>query len=96
MDLFLCLHVSAIAFLSTSTACRNFRLAAGLLFLCLGGSWLLSIYFSLHYRYTYKVADPFESFDILYDKPWQRIGPYIVGEFAVQLRSPDLLHPMTS
>lgn len=25
------------------------------------------------------MADPFESFDILYDKPWQRIGPYIMG-----------------
>lgn len=51
-----------------------------MLFVCLGGSWLLSMYFSLHYRYTHKVADPFESFDILYDKPWQRIGPYIVGK----------------
>uniref|UniRef100_A0A1S4GGM9 Nose resistant-to-fluoxetine protein N-terminal domain-containing protein n=1 Tax=Anopheles gambiae TaxID=7165 RepID=A0A1S4GGM9_ANOGA len=70
-------YVIAIVLLMISS--RNFRLAAGLLFLCLGGSWLLSIYFSLHYRYTYKVADPFESFDILYDKPWQRIGPYIVG-----------------
>ncbi|XP_050071838.1 O-acyltransferase like protein [Anopheles maculipalpis] len=70
-------YVIAIVLLMVSS--RNFRLAVGLLFLCLGGSWLLSIYFSLHYRYTYKVADPFESFDILYDKPWQRIGPYIVG-----------------
>uniref|UniRef100_A0A182W061 Nose resistant-to-fluoxetine protein N-terminal domain-containing protein n=1 Tax=Anopheles minimus TaxID=112268 RepID=A0A182W061_9DIPT len=70
-------YVIAIVLLMISS--RNFRLAVGLLFLCLGGSWLLSIYFSLHYRYTYKVADPFESFDILYDKPWQRIGPYIVG-----------------
>ncbi|XP_049280360.1 uncharacterized protein LOC125762379 [Anopheles funestus] len=70
-------YVIAIVLLMISS--RNFRLAVGLLFLCLGGSWLLSIYFSLHYRYTHKVADPFESFDILYDKPWQRIGPYIVG-----------------
>uniref|UniRef100_A0A182N643 Nose resistant-to-fluoxetine protein N-terminal domain-containing protein n=1 Tax=Anopheles dirus TaxID=7168 RepID=A0A182N643_9DIPT len=70
-------YVIAIVLLMISS--RNFRLAVGLLFLCLGGSWLLSVYFSLHYRYTYKVADPFESFDILYDKPWQRIGPYIVG-----------------
>uniref|UniRef100_A0A182PZR6 Nose resistant-to-fluoxetine protein N-terminal domain-containing protein n=1 Tax=Anopheles farauti TaxID=69004 RepID=A0A182PZR6_9DIPT len=70
-------YVIAIVLLMISS--RNFRLAVALLFVCLGGSWLLSIYFSLHYRYTYKVADPFESFDILYDKPWQRIGPYIVG-----------------
>uniref|UniRef100_A0A182FRE5 Nose resistant-to-fluoxetine protein N-terminal domain-containing protein n=1 Tax=Anopheles albimanus TaxID=7167 RepID=A0A182FRE5_ANOAL len=70
-------YVIAIVLLMLSS--RHFRVAAGMLFVCLGGSWLLSMYFSLHYRYTHKVADPFESFDILYDKPWQRIGPYIVG-----------------
>ncbi|XP_052863293.1 O-acyltransferase like protein [Anopheles cruzii] len=70
-------YVIAIVLLMISS--RHFRTAAVLLLLCLGGSWLLSMYFSLHYRYTHKVADPFESFDILYDKPWQRIGPYIVG-----------------
>ncbi|ETN58494.1 hypothetical protein AND_009900 [Anopheles darlingi] len=78
-------YVIAIVLLMLSS--RNFRVAAGLLFVCLGGSWLLSMYFSLHYRYTHKVADPFESFDILYDKPWQRIGPYIVGKLTLVERA---------
>lgn len=40
---------------------------------------MVAIFVSIHFQYTHKVADPFESFDILYDKPWQRLGPYIVG-----------------
>lgn len=42
-------------------------------------SWIISIYVSLHHGYLHKVADPFESFDYLYDKPWQRFGPYVMG-----------------
>ncbi|XP_075157249.1 uncharacterized protein LOC142230492 [Haematobia irritans] len=42
-------------------------------------SWGISGVISLHYHYTHKVALPFESFDFLYDKPWQRVGPYIIG-----------------
>lgn len=43
-------------------------------------SWILSAYFSFENSYTHKVAEPFESFDFLYDKPWQRIGPYTMGK----------------
>uniref|UniRef100_A0A1I8Q753 Nose resistant-to-fluoxetine protein N-terminal domain-containing protein n=1 Tax=Stomoxys calcitrans TaxID=35570 RepID=A0A1I8Q753_STOCA len=42
-------------------------------------SWGISGVISLHYHYTHKVSSPFESFDFLYDKPWQRVGPYIIG-----------------
>lgn len=42
-------------------------------------SWIVTIYVSLHFKYTHKVSHPFESFDILYDKPWQRFGPYAFG-----------------
>ncbi|KAG5682446.1 hypothetical protein PVAND_011798 [Polypedilum vanderplanki] len=45
-------------------------------------SWIITIYMSLHYKYTHKVSDPFESFDFLYDKPWQRFGPYVMGMFT--------------
>ncbi|XP_055644167.1 nose resistant to fluoxetine protein 6 isoform X2 [Toxorhynchites rutilus septentrionalis] len=45
-------------------------------------SWIISIFISIHFNYSYKVASPFESFDILYDKPWQRITPYIMGMFT--------------
>lgn len=28
---------------------------------------------------TFFFLEPFESFDLLYDKPWQRFGPYVMG-----------------
>uniref|UniRef100_A0A6B2E986 Putative conserved secreted protein n=1 Tax=Phlebotomus kandelakii TaxID=1109342 RepID=A0A6B2E986_9DIPT len=68
-----------IAVLLLIFATRHFKTSAvftlGLLF-C---SWVTAATISVHYRYTHKLADPFESFDFLYDKPWQRIGPYIIG-----------------
>ncbi|KAM7347821.1 uncharacterized protein ACRADG_007300 [Cochliomyia hominivorax] len=55
-------------------------------------SWGISGIISLRYHYTHKVAKPFESFDFLYDKPWQRVGPYIMGMLAgyiiFKVRSP--------
>jgi hypothetical protein len=46
-------------------------------------SWIITIYVSLHFKYIHKVSDPFESFDILYDKPWQRYGPYACGNYSL-------------
>ena len=42
-------------------------------------SIVASAVISMKYNYMYKVADPFEAFDILYDKPWLRVGPYLMG-----------------
>ncbi|XP_058446919.1 nose resistant to fluoxetine protein 6 isoform X2 [Malaya genurostris] len=73
-------YVVALTLLALST--RYFKLSmimAGLLMIC---SWITSIVISIKYNYSYKVSDPFESFDILYDKPWQRITPYLIGMFT--------------
>lgn len=48
--------------------------------LVLFSSIVASAVISLKYDYMYKVADPFEAFDFLYDKPWLRVGPYLMGE----------------
>uniref|UniRef100_A0A336M422 CSON009464 protein n=1 Tax=Culicoides sonorensis TaxID=179676 RepID=A0A336M422_CULSO len=58
---------------------KFFKISAITVILLLLSSWVVAIFVSLHFKYIHKVADPFESFDILYDKPWQRMGPYIVG-----------------
>ncbi|XP_053951465.1 uncharacterized protein LOC128858913 [Anastrepha ludens] len=58
---------------------RYFKTAALIVCSFLLSSWGISGIISLHYRYTHKVANPFESFDFLYDKPWQRVGTYIMG-----------------
>lgn len=33
----------------------------------------------MKYNYVARVEEPFALFDELYDKPWLRIGPYLVG-----------------
>lgn len=61
---------------------RFFKFSVITLCLVLLGSWTFAIFVSVHFNYIHKVSDPFESFDILYDKPWQRIGPYIMGMYS--------------
>jgi hypothetical protein len=62
--------------------CRYFKVSAISTVCLLLLSWIVTIYISLDHGYTHKVADPFESFDFLYDKPWQRFGPYVMGIFS--------------
>lgn len=45
-------------------------------------SWIITAAFSIHFQYKHKVAEPFHSFDFLYNKPWQRFGPYTMGILA--------------
>lgn len=70
-------YVIAIILLILSK--RFFKISAITVILLLLASWVVAMFVSIHFKYIHKVADPFESFDILYDKPWQRMGPYIVG-----------------
>ncbi|KAL7036067.1 hypothetical protein ACKWTF_008679 [Chironomus riparius] len=72
-------YVVVIILLLLST--RFFKFSAVTTICLLLLSWTVSIYISLDHGYTHKVADPFESFDFLYDKPWQRFGPYVMGIF---------------
>uniref|UniRef100_A0A8D8RX64 Nose resistant to fluoxetine protein 6 n=1 Tax=Cacopsylla melanoneura TaxID=428564 RepID=A0A8D8RX64_9HEMI len=62
--------------------CRYFRVAAGAVIFFLVSSWATTIMVSLHYGYRARIQDPFAMFDELYDKPWTRLGPYLVGMFA--------------
>lgn len=43
-------------------------------------SWATTIYISVWHQYKARIQEPFEMFDPLYDKPWSRIGPYLVGK----------------
>ncbi|XP_030381995.1 uncharacterized protein LOC115629634 [Scaptodrosophila lebanonensis] len=61
---------------------KYFKAVTITLIVFLLSSWAISGLISLEHQYTHKVALPFESFDFLYDKPWQRVGAYIVGMFA--------------
>ncbi|BFG00552.1 uncharacterized protein DMAD_00520 [Drosophila madeirensis] len=71
-----------MAALLLALARRYFKAVALTLIVFLLSSWSVSGIVSLQHQYTHKVALPFESFDFLYDKPWQRVGSYIVGMFT--------------
>lgn len=59
--------------------CRYFRISFSILSTILFSSWITTGLISITYQYKVNVGEPFKSFDFLYDKPWQRIGSYIVG-----------------
>lgn len=42
-------------------------------------AWCTTAFVSYTNQYQARVGEPFGLFDELYDKPWTRIGPYIVG-----------------
>ncbi|XP_061397513.1 uncharacterized protein LOC133333201 [Musca vetustissima] len=62
----------------------------------LASSWGVSGVISLRHHYTHKVSNPFESFDFLYDKPWQRVGPYIMGMLTGYIMSKVRTAPKVS
>ncbi|XP_063374253.1 nose resistant to fluoxetine protein 6-like [Cydia amplana] len=55
------------------------KFAVGLLGVIMVSSWATTIYISVSSMYKARIQEPFEMFDGLYDKPWSRIGPYLVG-----------------
>ncbi|KAL0895874.1 hypothetical protein ABMA27_011895 [Loxostege sticticalis] len=55
------------------------KLAAISLGLVLFSSWATTVYISVWHQYKARIQEPFEMFDALYDKPWSRIGPYLIG-----------------
>lgn len=56
------------------------RTAVALIVTFLLTSWAVSALISLKFNYTHKIAEPLESFGYLYEKPWTRLGPYVMGE----------------
>ncbi|XP_026484393.2 nose resistant to fluoxetine protein 6-like [Vanessa tameamea] len=58
---------------------KHIRFAMVSLILVLVSSWATTIYVSVWHQYKARIQEPFEMFDPLYDKPWSRIGPYLVG-----------------
>ncbi|XP_075227242.1 nose resistant to fluoxetine protein 6-like [Lycorma delicatula] len=61
---------------------KHFKIAAGALCLFLASSWITTGLVAVHYEYKVRIEEPFALFDELYDKPWTRVGPYLVGMFS--------------
>ncbi|KAF6205201.1 hypothetical protein GE061_019368 [Apolygus lucorum] len=61
---------------------RFFRVAVSGLFLLLISSTITTALISYSLNHVVSVQNPFQFFDELYDKPWMRLGPYVVGIIA--------------
>lgn len=60
-------------------AVRHFKFAAGVLAIFMISSWATTAYIAFSNNHMPNADDPFALFDKIYDKPWTRLGPYLVG-----------------
>ncbi|KAJ4446596.1 hypothetical protein ANN_13293, partial [Periplaneta americana] len=58
---------------------KYFKLAVTSLFTFLVSSWFTTAVIVLNSHHTPSIEEPLGLFDELYDKPWTRLGPYVVG-----------------
>ncbi|XP_066247299.1 nose resistant to fluoxetine protein 6-like [Euwallacea similis] len=58
---------------------KPLKYAAAAVGVLLVTSWTSTFVIAIRYNYIAKVQEPFALFDELYDKPWLRIGPYLIG-----------------
>ncbi|XP_072384024.1 nose resistant to fluoxetine protein 6-like [Diabrotica undecimpunctata] len=55
------------------------KLAGVAIALLMTASWITTFIIAMKWNYVARVEEPFALFDQLYDKPWLRIGPYLIG-----------------
>lgn len=60
-------------------AVRHFKVAATILVSFLVSSWLTTGLIAYNNNHIPNSDDPLALFDMIYDKPWTRIGPYMIG-----------------
>jgi len=60
-------------------AVKNFQAAASLMVTFLVSSWITTMYIAYTNEHMPNLDDPLALFDKIYDKPWTRLGPYLVG-----------------
>ncbi|XP_076252786.1 nose resistant to fluoxetine protein 6-like isoform X2 [Rhynchophorus ferrugineus] len=58
---------------------KSFKAVSVTLGILLISSWIATFVIAMKNKYVATVKDPFALFDELYDKPWMRIGPYLIG-----------------
>ncbi|XP_071451520.1 O-acyltransferase like protein-like [Hetaerina americana] len=60
-------------------AVNYFWLAAGMVVVFMLSAWSTTAVITIYTEHTPTTQDPFAHYDELYDKPWTRIGPYLIG-----------------
>ncbi|KAL3277718.1 hypothetical protein HHI36_013061 [Cryptolaemus montrouzieri] len=71
--------IASILLLIAVRSNRHLKIAATLIGVFMITSWITTFIIAMKYDYVARVEEPFTLFDQLYDKPWMRIGPYLVG-----------------
>lgn len=62
-----------------STFDRHFKVASSILVVFMLSSWATTGYIAFSYKHIPNNDDPLALFDKIYDKPWTRLGPYLIG-----------------
>ncbi|XP_051158663.1 nose resistant to fluoxetine protein 6-like isoform X3 [Leptopilina boulardi] len=60
-------------------ATNHFKIAAFSVVTLMVSSWLTTGYIALINNHMPSIDDPLALFDKIYDKPWTRLGPYLIG-----------------
>ncbi|KAJ6620116.1 Nose resistant to fluoxetine protein 6, partial [Pseudolycoriella hygida] len=60
-------------------AVRHFKVASSLLLFFMLSSWATTGYIAFSNNHIPNSDDPLALFDKIYDKPWTRLGPYLIG-----------------
>ncbi|XP_019869984.2 nose resistant to fluoxetine protein 6 isoform X2 [Aethina tumida] len=60
-------------------AANHFKSAAALLIIFMASSWITTGYIAYSHSHIPGSDDPLALFDKIYDKPWTRLGPYLIG-----------------
>lgn len=60
-------------------AVRHFKFAATMMSVFMVSAWATTAYIAFSNNHMPDADDPFALFDKIYDKPWTRLGPYLVG-----------------
>ncbi|KAG5878784.1 hypothetical protein JTB14_036333 [Gonioctena quinquepunctata] len=58
---------------------KHVKFVAVILGFLMAASWITTFFIAMKWDYVARVEEPFALFDQLYDKPWLRIGPYLIG-----------------
>lgn len=62
-----------------SDFCRHFKVASSMLIVLMVSAWTTTAFIAYQNEHMANSDDPFALFDKIYDKPWTRLGPYMVG-----------------
>lgn len=72
-------YVLGVILLILATRLNHIRLSAATLLTFMVSSWCTTAYIAYSNQHMPAEDDPLALFDKIYDKPWTRLGPYLVG-----------------